>query len=179
MLASLLMTVAIPEAFGDRALLFVGSYVAIQVGRHLFLTFVVADAGTIERERSGHILAWFVASGALWLAGGFADDSACTALWLAALAIDYAAPMARPALYLLGHALFRLRMAGSVSWKRLTGAAACVAVGALGSFAPALVLAALLVEILIGVIASEHVAARRRRRRGEPSPMQRLESAGS
>ena len=53
MLASLLMAVAIPEAFGDRALLFAGSYVAIQVGRHLFLTFVAADAGTIERERAG------------------------------------------------------------------------------------------------------------------------------
>ena len=44
MLASLLMAVAIPQAFGDRALLFVGSYVAIQVGRHAFLTFVSARA---------------------------------------------------------------------------------------------------------------------------------------
>ena len=47
MLASLLMAVAIPEAFGERALLFAGSYVAIQVGRHTFLTFVAA-----ARERS-------------------------------------------------------------------------------------------------------------------------------
>ena len=34
MFASLLMAVAIPEAFGSRALLFAGAYVAIQVGRH-------------------------------------------------------------------------------------------------------------------------------------------------
>ena len=34
MLASLLMAVAIPQAFGGRALLFAGSYVAIQVGPH-------------------------------------------------------------------------------------------------------------------------------------------------
>ncbi len=33
MLASLVMAIAIPEAFGDRALLFAGAYVAIQVGR--------------------------------------------------------------------------------------------------------------------------------------------------
>ena len=39
------MAVAIPEAFGDRALLFAGAYVAIQVGRHTFLTFVAAGAG--------------------------------------------------------------------------------------------------------------------------------------
>ena len=47
------MAIAIPEAFGDRALLFAGSYVAIQVGRHTFLTFVAAGAGTVERERAG------------------------------------------------------------------------------------------------------------------------------
>src|SRR5215813_1308570 len=35
MLATLLMAIAIPQAFGDEALLFVASYVAIQVGRHL------------------------------------------------------------------------------------------------------------------------------------------------
>ena len=34
MLATLLMAIAIPQAFGGEALLFVVSYVAIQVGRH-------------------------------------------------------------------------------------------------------------------------------------------------
>src|SRR5919107_2746708 len=70
MLASLLMAVAIPEAFGDRALLFAGAYVAIQVGRHLFLTFAAAGRGTVERSRSGRILVWFAVAGVFWLAGG-------------------------------------------------------------------------------------------------------------
>src|SRR5919198_5714998 len=74
MLASLVMAVAIPEAFESRALLFAGSYVAIQVGRHLFLTFVAAEPGTIERLRAARILTWFVAAGALWIAGAIADD---------------------------------------------------------------------------------------------------------
>ena len=52
MLATLLMAVAIPGAFGSQGLLFACSYVAIQVGRHAFLTFVSARAGTIEREAS-------------------------------------------------------------------------------------------------------------------------------
>src|ERR687886_2688616 len=43
MLASLMMAVAIPDAFGGDALLFVVSYVAIQVGRHTFLTFFAAE----------------------------------------------------------------------------------------------------------------------------------------
>jgi low temperature requirement protein LtrA len=93
MLVSLLMAVAIPDAFGEHALLFAGSYVAIQVVRHLFLTFAAAQPGTIERERAGRILTWFVAAGVLWIAGALADGPARTALWLAALAVDYGAPL--------------------------------------------------------------------------------------
>jgi low temperature requirement protein LtrA len=94
MLASLLMAIAIPEAFGGRALLFAGAYVAIQVGRHTFLTFAAAGRGTLERQRAGRILAWFVVAGALWIGGGLADGVTRTVLWLAALALDYAAPLA-------------------------------------------------------------------------------------
>src|SRR6478735_2667463 len=93
MLASFLMAVAIPEAFGERALLFAGSYVVIQVGRHTFLTFVAAGAGSVERERAGRILIWFVAAGTLWIAGALAEGSTRTLLWLIALAIDYAGPI--------------------------------------------------------------------------------------
>jgi low temperature requirement protein LtrA len=313
MLASLLMAIAIPEAFGDRALLFAGAYVAIQVGRHLFLTFAAAGPGTIERERAAAILVWFVAAGVLWIAGALADGTARTLLWIAALAVDYGAPLATfwvpgrkhlrgeawtvqvshfaerfqlfiiialgesivitgattseldldasrlaafgvaflgsaalwwlyfnyaarvaerrlelaenrtamardaftylhvvlvagivvtavgdelviahpgeelpgrevaaivagPAIYLFGQAMFRWRMAGTISTKRLGGAVACLAAGAVGAFAPALVLAALVTAILVGVIASEQVAGARRRRRGEPSPLERLEA---
>lgn len=69
MLASLLMAAAIPKAFGSRALLFAGSYVAIQVGRHSFLTFAAAGRGTLERERAGRILTWFAGAGILWIGG--------------------------------------------------------------------------------------------------------------
>src|SRR5919106_4605098 len=89
MLATLLMAVAIPEAFGEHALLFAASYVAIQLGRHAFLTFAAAEGGTIEREHAGRILTWLAAAGVLWLAGGIAGGSARTALLGGALAIDY------------------------------------------------------------------------------------------
>ncbi|WP_320669127.1 low temperature requirement protein A [Patulibacter defluvii] len=94
MLACLLMAIAIPEAFDDRALLFVGAYVAIQLGRHAFLAFAAAEAGTVERQRASRILAWFATAGVLWIAGALADGSARTVLWIAALAVDYGGPLA-------------------------------------------------------------------------------------
>jgi low temperature requirement protein LtrA len=314
MLASLLMAIAIPQAFGAKAVLFAASYVAIQVGRHAFLTFVAADRGTIERQRAGRILSWFVAAGALWLAGALADGAARTALWIAALAVDYSAPLVTfwlpgrprlgpeawevgtehfaerfqlfiiialgesivitgtttadlelntarivafalaflataalwwlyfnlvaaiaerrlaladnrtvlardaytylhviivagilvtavgdeiviaqptselptpqlaavvsgPALYLLAHVALRLRLTGSIGGRRLAGALACLAVGAIGTFAPALAVAGLLLGVLVAVIVGDHVAGARRTARGEPSPLERLEAA--
>jgi hypothetical protein len=68
-------------------------------------------------------------------------------------------------------------MAGTVSWKRLGGALACVAAGAVAAFASAIVVAALVLAILVAVIAAEQVSGARRRARGEPSPIERLEAA--
>jgi low temperature requirement protein LtrA len=93
MMLSLLIAVAIPEAFGDRALLFAGSYVALQVGRHAFMTFAAADPGSLERTRAGRILIWFCLAAPFWIAGGLADGEARTVLWIVALAIDYSAPL--------------------------------------------------------------------------------------
>ena len=87
---------------------------------------------------------------------------------------EIAVVVAGPAVYLLGHTLLRLRMAGSLSRKRLLGAIACLALAALGPFVPALVLLVLTVCVLITVIGGEHLAGVRRRARGEPSPFERL-----
>ncbi len=93
------MAIAIPEAFGDRALLFAGSYVAIQVGRHTFLTFAASDAGTLERQRAGRILTWFVAAGACSGSPGRSPTPSLRPwLWLVALADR----LRRPARRLLG-----------------------------------------------------------------------------
>ncbi len=314
MLASLVMAVAVPGAFASRGLLFAGAYVAIQLGRQGFLTFVAAGRGSSEREASLHILIWFCISAPLWLAGGLAHGSLRVAFWVLALLIDYSAPLvfyrvpgrprlgpeawtvetahfaerfqlfviialgesivltgattsglpldlarmtgfalafvgaaamwwlyfsyvatvaqrrleradvsttlardgytylhvvlvagiiagavgnelviahptdvlptpevvavvAGPALYLLGHALFRLRMTGSLSTKRAVGALLCVGAGVIGLRVPALVVAAILVAILVGLILFEHGAAIRRRQRGEPSPLERLDAS--
>jgi len=92
MALSLLMAIAIPEAFGDRGWLFALTYVAIQLGRHGFLAFAAAERGSPERERALHILIWFLAAGVFWIGGAFVDGRARIAVWAVALAIDYAAP---------------------------------------------------------------------------------------
>jgi low temperature requirement protein LtrA len=315
MLASLLMAIAIPQAFGAKALLFAASYVAIQVGRHSFLTFVAADRGTVERERAARILTWFVVAGTLWIAGALADGSARTVVWLVALTLDYGAPLVTfwvpgrprlrpevwdvgtahfaerfqlfiiialgesivvtgataavldlttaritalalaflstaalwwlyfnlvaaiaerrlaqaehrtvlardaytylhvaivagillsavgdelviahptdelpsaeltavvcgPALYLLAHVALRLRMTHAISTRRLAGAVACLAVGGIGTFAPALAVSAMLLAVLVAVIVADQVVATRRRRRGQPSPLDRVAASG-
>jgi low temperature requirement protein LtrA len=81
-----------------------------------------------------------------------------------------------PALYLVGHLLFRLRMAGSVSGKRLAAAVAICAVGVAGTQLPALVTVAAILGVLICLIAAETVAGIRRRRRQELSPLEALEA---
>ena len=44
----------------------------------------------------------------------------------------------------------------------------------IGTFAPALVVAAFLLFVLVALIVGDHVAAARRKGRGEPSPLERL-----
>ena len=92
---------------------------------------------------------------------------------------EIAAVVAGPAIYLLAHVFFRFRMAGSLGRKRLSGALACLAIGVVGAFVPALVLSALLVAVLAAVIGSEYAAAARRNARGEPSPLECLEASAA
>jgi low temperature requirement protein LtrA len=92
MLASLLMAVAIPEGFGDRALLFAASYVGLQIARNAFVV-AVTPPGPFHRNFQ-QILAWSVLSAPLWIAGGLIDDARWP-LWVAAMAVDLAAPLVR------------------------------------------------------------------------------------
>ena len=93
MLASLVMSVAIPGAFGERGLMFALAYVAIQVGR---TAFAVLALGASHPLGGGfrRILCWFAASGVLWVAGALLEGEARYALWMLALAVDYSGPVA-------------------------------------------------------------------------------------
>ncbi|MEW2440949.1 low temperature requirement protein A [Micromonospora marina] len=89
MFGALLMTTAIPEAFGSRGLVFAGTYVAIHLGRGLFLMPTVRrDAQT--NRRAVRIFVWFAVSAVPWLVGALAaHGTARLWFWAGALAIDY------------------------------------------------------------------------------------------
>jgi low temperature requirement protein LtrA len=94
MLASLLMAVAIPEGFDDRAWLFAAAYCALQVGRNAFVV-AVTPPGSFHGNFV-QILWWSVLSVPLWIAGGVVDSNrARWWLWLGALGIDLAGPLMR------------------------------------------------------------------------------------
>ncbi|MGQ5261605.1 low temperature requirement protein A [Micromonospora sp. ZYX-F-536] len=88
MFGALLMTTAIPEAFGARGLVFAATYVAIHLGRGLFLMPIVRRHPETQR-RAARIFVWFAVSAIPWIIGGYVSDDARIICWAVALAIDY------------------------------------------------------------------------------------------
>ncbi len=85
-LGSLVISAALPEAFGGRGLAVGVAYAVIQIGRSIFA--VVALRGHRLQRNFQRILAWCMVSGALAVAGGCVTGPARGALWLAAVGVD-------------------------------------------------------------------------------------------
>jgi low temperature requirement protein LtrA len=86
MLVSLVLSAALPEAFGPRGLIVAGAYVVMQVGRSAFVA--IAGRGQRVDRIFARVTVWALASGCLWLAGGFAHGHARELLWVLAFAVD-------------------------------------------------------------------------------------------
>ena len=93
MLLGLVMSAALPHAFDRYGLAFAAAYVAQQLLRSAFRVRSFG-AGTPHGLNFVRICLWLAASGVFWIGGGLADPTARTWLWLAALAIEYAGPVA-------------------------------------------------------------------------------------
>jgi low temperature requirement protein LtrA len=93
MLLGLLMSSAIPEAFGEKALLFAVPYVVIQVGRTAFTTWAMGRHWPENARNFVRITIWLCVSAVLWVAGALLDE-ARMALWVAAALLDLAGPRA-------------------------------------------------------------------------------------
>lgn len=70
MMLGLLLSASIPEAFGDKGLLFAGAYVAMQVGRSLFATYAMTRVDRANTLNFIRITTWLAVSGASGLPAG-------------------------------------------------------------------------------------------------------------
>ena len=86
MAASLVLSAAIPGAFGARGLAVGSAYAAMQIGRTIFA--LAAVRGSPLQRNFQRILVWCVVSSALAVAGGLAHGHARELLWLGAVAVD-------------------------------------------------------------------------------------------
>lgn len=88
----LVMSSAIPDAFGEKGLLFAICYAAIQVGRSAFVLFRLRG-DTALRSNFLRIFGWLCISGVLWILGGLSEGMARLAFWIAAVLCEYLSPM--------------------------------------------------------------------------------------
>jgi low temperature requirement protein LtrA len=91
MLLGLLMSGAIPDAFDDRAPMFAGGYVGIQVGRTLFFLWAARGHDRVLVRNFQRILVWLVSSGVLWTCGAW-QPAWRLPCWIAALSLEYVGP---------------------------------------------------------------------------------------
>ena len=85
--ASLLMSVAIGDAFDGLAWLFVTGYLVLQVGRSAFL--IVALRGRVQGEHFVNVLVWELLSAPFWVVGAIAGSDARLVLWALAVVVAY------------------------------------------------------------------------------------------
>lgn len=93
MLAGLVLSTSIPEAFEAKGLPFALAFVFMQVGRSAFTLWGIGDASPSNTRNFQRITSWLALSGLFWIAGGIAEHEARLVLWLTALIIEYAGPV--------------------------------------------------------------------------------------
>ena len=106
MLLALVMAAAIPQAFGDRGLVFGLALAGMQVGRAVLVLWML-PAGHALRKNYQRMLGWLLISACFWVAGGLATHEARIALWLVAVLCEYLSPMIGFALPGLGRSSTR------------------------------------------------------------------------
>jgi len=92
MLVGLFLATSIPKAFEVRGEVVAAAFVAMQLGRTLFMLWAVRDVHAGTHANFKRIAVWQSVSGLVWIAGGIADGPWRLALWGAAVAIETAGP---------------------------------------------------------------------------------------
>ncbi|MEQ1688050.1 MAG: low temperature requirement protein A [Sphingopyxis sp.] len=94
MIGGLVLASAIPDAFGASGLLFALAYIAMQIGRSLYMVWASRGVNEARARNFLRIAWWFAMPAPLWIAGAMTSADAQLMLWAAALVIEYAGPFA-------------------------------------------------------------------------------------
>ena len=92
MLAGLLMSAALPNAFGHEGLLFAIAYAFIQVVRTSFTVFATRGRDHVIHRNFLRILCWLGASAVFWIAGGLLGGAERVVAWVIALSLEIFGP---------------------------------------------------------------------------------------
>lgn len=92
MLLGLFAASALPQAFGERGLIFALFYVAIQVGRS-WVVLNLLEANHPLKKNFRRILGWMCISAVFWILGGLAQGNSRLLLWALAVLCEYVSPM--------------------------------------------------------------------------------------
>ena len=84
---SLVLSLAIPEAFTSRGWALAGAYAAMHIGRSIFAVIAFRDDLSLRRNYE-RILCWCIVSSALALVGAAVDGHAREVLWAIAVTVD-------------------------------------------------------------------------------------------
>ncbi|WP_291835613.1 low temperature requirement protein A [Brevundimonas sp.] len=90
--AGLVLSTSLPEAFGEKGLVFAIAFASLQIGRGLFTLWAVRG-DPVQRANFQRIVIWASVGGAIWISGGLADGQTRLLLWLLALSLEFLGPM--------------------------------------------------------------------------------------
>jgi len=92
MLAGLVFSTSIPEAFGERGLPFALAYVFMQVGRCLFTAWAMRAETPGNATNFLRITSWQAFGGVFWIVGAFLPVEQRMIVWALAVIVEYASP---------------------------------------------------------------------------------------
>lgn len=94
MLGGLALASAIPKAFGNSGPLFAGAYLAMQIGRSVFMIVAARKESAARTRNSMRIAFWFLLSAPFWVWGATEQEPAWRlGLWALAISIEYYGPV--------------------------------------------------------------------------------------
>jgi low temperature requirement protein LtrA len=94
MIGGLVLSSAIPDAFGDTGLMFAGAYVCVHLFRSLYMVWASHGVHEIRKRNFLRISFWLFLALPFWIAGCVVSSDLRLLFWTGAMLIEYSGPFA-------------------------------------------------------------------------------------